>query len=70
MNERTKSLIWTIAGVFFVSAAVTFLNAGGDLWNMSTAGWHAIVNNAIAAVLTFAIALVAPPAAKKLGLRK
>jgi len=70
MSERTKTILYTVLGVFFVSVATAYLNAGGDLFHMTTEGWQSIVNAGIASVLVFGIAMFAPPVAKKLGIGK
>jgi hypothetical protein len=55
-----KGVAWTIGLVFFVTMASGFINAGGDLWHMSSSTWQQLVNAGIAAVLAFVINYVAP----------
>lgn len=58
--SKYESIAWTIGLVFVVNVASAFINAGGDLFNMSQAGWQTIVNAGVAAVLAFAISAAAP----------
>ena len=59
MNGK-YGIIWTVALVFGVTVAAAFINAGGDLFNMSTSSWQTIINAGVAAVLAFAINWATP----------
>lgn len=55
-----KRMLWTIGLVFFVTCAQTFVNAGGDLFNMEWSAWQLVINAGIGAVLALVINFAAP----------
>jgi len=55
-----KRMLWTLGLVFFVTLAQTFINAGGDIFNVDLLTAETALNAAVGAVLALLINMAAP----------
>lgn len=55
-----KRMLWTLGLVFFVTVAQSFINAGGDVFNMDMSVVQLAVNAGVGAVLALAINFAMP----------
>jgi hypothetical protein len=53
-------MAWTLGLVFFVTVAQSFINAGGDVFNIDMSVAQVAINAGVGAVLALAINFAAP----------